>query len=89
MAWTGIRAGDLLVQAGEIEEGRSAYEAVLEHGSEALRPLAMTALGSLHRARQDWPAARAAYKAAIESGDPDAAPMAALNLGGLEAFYGN
>lgn len=87
-AWAGIRAGDLLVQAGEIEEGRAAYEAVLEHGSEALRPLAMTGLGSLHRARKDWPAARAAYKAAIESGDPDAAPMAALNLGGLETFYG-
>jgi Tfp pilus assembly protein PilF len=81
--------GVLLIEQGDAEGARAAYQQAIDSGSPLAAPSAARNLGSLLSKLGDSGGARAAYQQAIDSRHPDESPWAALNLGDLHGAGGD
>jgi tetratricopeptide (TPR) repeat protein len=78
-----LERGNTLLDLGQLDGARAAYERAIASGHPDVAPTAAANLGVLLARQGDVAGARAAYQQAIDSGHSDAGPIATCNLGQL------
>ena len=81
--------GILLMQLGDTDGARNAYQLAIDTGHTNWAPMAADDLGDLLAELGDTDGARTNYQIAINTGHTDWAPVAAISLGILLAELGN